>query len=512
MGLAGRLIRLYGEYRAEFRKNEGVVGSQERILRYLLKRAQNTTFGRDHGFKEIKSVTDYQKRVPIRTYENYWEEYFKSRYPVFENLTWPGTIKYFAVSSGTSSGKTKYLPISHEMLRNNQKAALDVVIAHMLQTPRSNLFSGKCFVLGGTTGLKEEIPGVYSGDLSGIVGRCLPFWARPFYFPPPRISQIQSWEERLTNIAAELHQEKIVMMSGIPTWLLLVLQKVAEFHKVESVNLHELFPYLSLFIHGGVDFAPYREQFLKLSLGLKDLLDFREVYPASEGFIAGQDKIDADLRLNTDHGIFFEFIPLAEINSESPTRLWIGNLEVDKDYAIVLTTCSGLFSYLIGDTVQVTSLNPPRLHVTGRTSYMLSAFGEHLLGKEIEMAVSQSAINAGVTVNEFSVRPLFPSSADGIGRHQYAIELAVENSAKDSTDEEHLATLIDAELRNKNDDYASLRKKDFAMLMPKVVLLPRGTFHQWMKDRGKLGGQHKVPRVIHDQALFQSILETNPNG
>lgn len=503
-GIPTRVFRAMAERRCAARLHEDVVAAQREVLLGLVTRARNTTFGSHHRFAEISSVADYQQRVPVRTYEQFWQEYLQPNFPQITNVLWPEPTRYFGVSSGTTSGKTKFLPITDALLRSNQRAALDVLAAHAVANPSTKLFSGKSFVLGGSTALKEEAPGVQSGDLSGIVAATIPLWAAPFYFPPPELALLEQWEEKIDVLARRAVSERIVMISGVPSWLIILFEAIAKQQGCAPEEVGRFFPHLSLLLHGGVAFGPYRERFQALLSHTK--AELREVYPASEGFIAVQDSTPgAGLRLNTSHGVFFEFIPVEELNSANPTRHWVDNIEPHVQYAVVLTTCAGLWSYVLGDTVRFESTRPPRLVVTGRTSYMLSAFGEHLIGEEIESAVTEAAHVQGVTVTDFTVGALFPKRTGELGGHLYVVELAGLNLALGPT-ATGLSEVIDATLQEKNDDYRAHRAEGFGMRAPRVELVAPGTFAGWMKARGKLGGQHKVPRVIQDPQLLLSLI------
>jgi hypothetical protein len=505
-GLISKTFYVWAKSRIRQINTENVKNEQELILKSLVNRAKNTQFGRDHGFIKIRSISEYQERVSVRSYEHFWAEYLKPRFPYASNVLWPGDTKYFAVSSGTTTGKTKYLPVTQALLASNQKAAVDMLAAHMVANPKTLLFSGQNFVLGGSTALVEEgVSGngssIWSGDLSGIVAKTVPLWAKPFYFPPPQIALMSNWEEKIGILARQSVKERIVSISGVPSWLIIFFEAVAKQQGCSLAEVGKCFPYLSLLIHGGVNFEPYRKRFKEFLTCTN--AELREVYPASEGFVAFQDSdVESGLRLATTHDIFFEFIPLEELNSLNPIRHWVGNIEPNVHYAVVLTTCGGLWSYLLGDTVRFLSVNPPRLLVTGRTSYMLSAFGEHLIGEEIEAAVASAARIAGVSITDFSVGAIYPEHQGELGRHCYVIEL---DSVTDSCDGRELGRNIDSFLCSTNEDYVAHRAEGFGLGSPEILLVPPGTFANWMKSRGKLGGQNKVPRVINDTILFQAL-------
>ncbi|MBN8548255.1 MAG: GH3 auxin-responsive promoter family protein [Deltaproteobacteria bacterium] len=496
-------LRLYARRRSQQLASQDPAATQERTLLELLKKARDTRFGKDHSFDSISSVAEFQKKVRLRRYEDFWNEYFKASFPRLENCTWPGLIRYFPVSSGTSAGPTKFLPYSKEMQDSNTKAGLDLLTHHVLNRPHSKVFAGNSFVLGGTTELVEQAPGIWSGDLSGIAVKTLPWWARLRYFPPQQMALIKDWEEKIDTFARASLKTDIRMISGVPNWLLIYFDKLRELCPQADGKISNIYPHLEMLVHGGVNFAPYVRQFTSLLEGSN--AEMREVYPASEGFIAVADRGYGDgLRMQLDSGIFYEFIPLEEINSPQPTRHWIKNIELGVNYALVMTTCAGLWSYIIGDTVKFVDRNPARLLITGRISYYLSAFGEHLLGEEIESAISKAAEAANSTITDYSVGAVYPQSTAELGGHLYIVEFA-EGQAPKTTAHETFITTLDQQLRRANEDYEAHRANNFGLSGPKLAVVKPGTFAAWMKARGKLGGQNKVPRIISDAELFDNL-------
>ena len=502
-------LSLFAKYRYNKIISLDPAKTQEEQLLKLLKKAQNTKFGIEHQFASINSVEDYQKKVRLRTYEDFWSEYWKDAFPILDNLTWPGLIPYFPVTSGTTSGTTKYIPLTKEMNASNVKAGLDLLIYHVINHPTSKLFSGKSFVLGGSTDLVKEAEGVYSGDLSGIVTKTRPSWVAPFYFPSEEIAFIKDWEVKIDKMARLSLQTKITLLSGVPSWLLILINKLFEIKNDQSGRIASIYPDLEMIVHGGVNFKPYEKQFSSLLEGSKTTL--REVYPASEGFIAIADRGSGEgLRMNLDNGIFYEFVPLEELGSPNPTRHWIGNVETDVNYAIVLTTCAGLWSYIIGDTVKFIERNPARLLVTGRTSYCLSAFGEHLIGEEIDDGISTAANAISKTVVDYSVGAVFPKDSSDLGAHQYIVEFNEPNITSEEI--EKFKKALDIKLCQRNEDYAAHRAEGFGLKEPMIMVIKQGAFKEWMKERGKLGGQHKLPRIINDQNLFNNLVEFSKNN
>jgi hypothetical protein len=383
-------VRLYAQWRIWQLNMQHPAETQERELLALVRRAASTRFGRDHHFASIRSVQDFQNRVPVRRYEDSWIAYWKAEFPELKDCTWPGTIPYFALTAGTTTGVTKYIPCSRAMLDANFRAAQDLLFHHLLNRPMSRILGGKAFILGGSTNLKEEGPGIYSGDLSGIEANEIPWWLQPYVFPPRELALLADWKEKIDKLARLSLEEDIRAISGTPNWLLMLFDKLAELRPDMEPRLRNYYPQLEMLVHGGVDFKPYARRFAELLEGSR--AELREVYPASEAFIAIADRGPGEgLRLIVDNSVFFEFVPAKELNTANPSRHWLGNAEPGIDHAVVVSTCAGAWAYVLGDTVQFLEFDPPRILVTGRTSYVLSAFGEHLIGSQIEDAIAAAA-------------------------------------------------------------------------------------------------------------------------
>ena len=492
----------YAQWRAWQLSLQRPAAVQKGELLRLVRRARETRFGRDHDFSGIRGLDDFRARVPLRRYEDFWTEYWKSEFPRLMDCSWPGTIPYFAVTSGTTTGVTKYIPCSAEMVRANGRAAQDILVHHLINRPASRILSGKTFMLGGSTDLHQEAPGIFSGDLSGIEITEVPWWARPYVFPPTDLALLTDWDEKIDRIARLSLNEDIRTISGTPSWLLIFFDKLAELRPAAEQRIADYYPNLELLVHGGVDFKPYARRFSELLDGSR--AELREVYPASEGFIAVADRDQGEgLRLIVDNGLFYEFVPTAELDDPAPTRHWLGDVETGVDYAVVLSSCAGVWGYILGDTVRFIETDPPRILVTGRTSYVLSAFGEHLIAEEIEEAVAAAADAIDATVDDYCVAPVFPERAGARGRHHYVVEFARRKPGV-----KRLAAFRDAldeRLRVLNADYREHRAEDFGLDPPEIEAVRPATFRAWMKGRGQLGGQHKVPRIINDPGLFQNL-------
>ena len=477
---------------------------QERELLNLVSKAQETRFGIEHQFASIKSVADDQARVPLRRYEEFFEEYWSKTFPVLENCTWPGTIPYFAMTSGTTTGQTKHIPLTYEMLQSNSNAIQDLLAFHLVARPLSRITHGKGLLLGGSTDLQELAPGIYCGDLSGIEANEVPNWAQPYVFPPRDLALLADWDAKIDRIARLSLHEVITAISGTPNWLLMFFDKLMELHPELDHRIVDVFPDLELIIHGGVDFKPYASRYRQLLAGSH--AELREVYPASEAFIALADREpDRGLRLLVDNGVFFEFVPVGELESAKPTRHWLGTLQSNVDYAIVLSTCAGLWSYILGDTVKFVDLDPPRLVITGRITYWLSAFGEHLIDAEIEEAMAFAAESVGLNVRDFCVAPIYPTAAGETGKHLYIVEFA--EGPLDASRCNRVSRLLDEKLQYLNTDYAQHRQGDYGLHPPIVRTVAKGRLAAWMRSRGMLGGQHKVPRVVNRPELLHNLLD-----
>jgi hypothetical protein len=398
---------------------------------------------------------------------------------VLDDISWPGRIPYLALSSGTTSGTTKYIPVTRAQMAANRGAAFDTLAWHLHAHPRARPFAGLTFLLGGSTALQELAPGVRAGDLSGIAAHEVPWFLRRRAWPPEDLALIPDWDAKLAALVDQTPRADVRALTGTPSWLLMLLHRMATDGTLPLPNLE-------LLIHGGVAWAPYRD---RIAPFLPPGCATREVYPASEGFVAIQDRAEGEgMRLVLDRGCFFEFVPVGELDAPSPTRHWAATIETGLDYAVVLSSNAGLFAYVLGDVVRFVERAPPRLLVTGRTAWMLSAFGEHVTGEEIAAALAAT----GAAIGEWCCGPEFVGE---LGRHR----LVAEGNAAMAAAE--LAERLDAALSAANADYAAHRQGG-QMLPPSVDIVPPGRFEAWMRAQGKLGGQHKVPRVIADPARF----------
>ena len=504
------LLRLYARRRLVRLARMDPCDAQRTVLSSLISRARGTKFGRDHGFSSGWSLDEFRSRVPLRDYDAFWHAYWREPFPGLTDCTWPGSIPWLAVSSGTATGTTKYIPVSREMRRSNVRAGADLLAFHLASRPESRLLAGRVFMLGGSTGLVRHAPGVHSGDLSGIAAATMPGWARPRYFPPRDLEGIEDWEQKIDRFAERSLDTEIRAVAGTPSWLLIFFERLAEIAGTarggRTGRIADIYPELELLSHGGVAWTPYRDRFAGLLEG--GHAETREVYAASEGFFAVADGADGDgLRLLLDTGIFYEFVPLDQLDSANPDCRWVGDVEPGVNYALAVTTCAGLWRYLVGDTVTVVDRSPPRVLVTGRTSYMLSAFGEHVIGIEVERAVAEAARTIDATVTDFAAGSVFPEKTGARGGHLYIVEFGPHGAEEGLDDGRRalFAARLDETLCGLNDDYAAHRAGGYGLDAARVDILAPGGFAAWMKSRGKLGGQNKVPRIINDPELLAGL-------
>lgn len=494
------LLQKYARRRAGALDQCNAAAVQRDTLLQLVSKARGTRFGQDHDFARIRTLADYQRLVPLRTYEDFWAEYWQPAFPDLQGATWPGRIPYLALSSGTTSGATKYLPISEQMLQSNRQAAFTNLALCLNARPQTAILTGKVFFLGGSTNLVRQSTGkrpVLSGDLSGIAAREFPNLLRPYTFPPLDLALGEDWEQKVQTLAERSATLPITVLGGVPSWLLVLFDRLKQVTGKSTIQ--EIWPTLRILIHGGTRFDPYRQLFRK-ELG-SDQVQLVDTYPSSEGYIATEDPRYGLLRLLPDHGLFFEFVPVAELDSDHPTRHTVAEVEPGVHYAVVLTTCAGLWSYVLGDTVCFERRNPLLLRFTGRTRYYLSAFGEHLISEEIERAVAAAAEVCGAAVTDFHVGPVFPQRPREPGHHRFLVEFA-----HGPADLDRFERSLDEALARLNEDYRAHRSAGGISLgPPEVVLVPRGGFAAWMRHRGKLGGQHKVPRMDNTGQLTAEL-------
>lgn len=489
------VLRLLAKRRLAKLTRMDAVATQEQTLRRLVSRAAQTRFGRDHDFAGIRSVADFQARVPVRPFEELWADYWKAAWPILDDVSWPGRIPFFAMTSGTTTGRTKYIPITREIIRANERTGFDLMTYHLAHNPRSRPLAGRSFILGGSTALEEVAPGIFAGDVSGINTMLTPFWVKPQIFPPPSLARLSNWDEKLKVLPPLVLQQRVTMMSGMCNWLLVMLDHIRALRAERGPVEGPTFPELQLLIHGGVPMDLYRDR-LKVHLEGAPV-ETRELYPTSEGFIACADRGSGEgLRMMLDNALFLEFIPMSELGSRRPVRHWAATLERDVDYALVLSNNAGLWAYLLGDMVRFVDTSPPRFLIMGRIAQKLSPFGEHLIAAEIDEAMQSAAGDLGFQPAEYTVGPVLPAVAGGTGYHVYLIEPAVPVAGDPAALAARVGAHIDKVLRQINYDYDCQRSGDRGVGQPQIRWVEHGSFAAWMRAKNKLGGQHKVPHVV----------------
>ena len=468
------------------------VEAQQEIMRDLVRTARDTAYGRDHDFAGIKTYADFKARVPVGDYE-FFRPYADRIIAGEEDVSWVGKPKYFAKTSGTTSG-TKYIPLTRQSIPNHFGSARNALFNYVAETGKGNWLDGKMIFLSGSPDLTTT-NGILTGRLSGIVNHQVPAWLRTNQLPSYETNCIEDWETKLERIVDETIEQDMRLISGIPPWVQMYFERLLQRSGKDTIK--ELFPNFEMFVYGGVNFEPYRRALEELMGGRVPSV---ETYPASEGFIAFQDsQHEHGLLLNADSGIFFEFIPAAEIFDDNPTRLHLGEVETGVNYAIILNTNAGLWGYNIGDTVQFVSVEPYRLLVTGRIKHFISAFGEHVIGKEVELAMEEAAAKQGAKVTEFSVAPQVSPPEGGLPYHEWFVEFATPPQ-----DVEAFARDLDAAMIKQNIYYQDLI--DGKVLRTLLVRsLPAGAFRDYMKSQGKLGGQNKVPRLSNDRKIADAL-------
>lgn len=468
---------------------------QEELLMNLLKTAENTVYGKQYVFNSIKNYDTFSDRIPLATYEDL-EPMIEQTRRGMQNIFWPSHIKWFAKSSGTTNAKSKFIPVSSEALENcHYKASKDLLSLYLNNNPDSQLFVGKSLRLGGSKELYQD-NNTFFGDLSAILIDNMPVWAEFSSTPSNRVSLMGDWEVKLMAIIQETIREDVTSLAGVPSWMMVLLQKILE--ETGKNHIHEVWPNAEVYFHGGVSFDPYRSQYQKLFP--KPDFNYYEIYNASEGFFAIQDQnYSNELLLMLDYGIFYEFIPMDTFGTDRQKAVRLADVELHKNYALVITTNSGLWRYVIGDTVRFTSLNPYRIRVTGRTKHHINVFGEELMVENTDQAIAKACQQTGLEVIDYTVAPIFMETHSK-GAHEWIIEF--------KTPPEHpneFASLLDSLLQSLNSDYEAKRYNNMT-LNPLVMNIARpGLFYDWLKEHDKLGGQHKIPRLSNQRDYLEQL-------
>jgi len=475
--------------------------AQQRVFQWLIRRAERTQWGRKHGYQGIRTVDQYRQRVPVQTYEAYYP-YIERALNGEEHLLWPGPVRWFAKSSGTTNERSKYIPVPPDSLTYNHfKAGRDMLALYLDSRPDSQLFTGKSLSIGGSHQINSHNRHSRVGDLSAVLIANMPWFYESHRAPSPQVALMGEWEAKISAMAHETSRQNITSIAGVPTWTVVLLNRIFDLPGNQHRDISRIWPHLEVFFHGAVSFVPYRQQFQEL-INVPDMR-YMETYNASEGFFALQsDPSSTDLLLLLDHGIFYEFIPLEELDQPEPRVLVLDQVEVGKIYALVISTPGGLWRYLIGDTVKFTSTAPYKIIISGRTKHFINAFGEEVVVENADRAISQASLQTGAVVADYTAAPIYFNQHASTGGHQWLVEFQ-----REPDDFERFCHVLDQTLREINSDYDAKRYKDIALKPPVIQRLEPGTFYRWMARRGKLGGQNKVPRLSNNRDYIEDILK-----
>ncbi len=472
---------------------------QEEIFRKLVNTARFTEFGIKYDFASINSYRQFNDRLPVHSYEDIYP-YIERLMRGEQNILWPSEIKWFSKSSGTTNARSKFIPVSEEALEDcHYKAGKDLISMYVNNYPNTKMFDGKGLGVGGSHQVNEYDPTATShyGDVSAVIMQNLPLWAEFIRTPSLETALMSNWEEKIERMALETSEENVTNIAGVPTWTVLLIQRIVELKGAK--NILEVWPNLEVFFHGAVSFTPYRGLFNKLIPDPK--MTYWEIYNASEGFFGIQDQRNSEeMLLMLDYGIFYEFIPMEELDKPQPKILRLGDVELNKNYAMVITTNAGLWRYNIGDTIRFTSLSPYRIKISGRTKHFINAFGEEVIVENAEGAIAKACEATGAMITNFTAAPVY-LDAGKKGGHEWIIEF--KHKPHDIAEFTHI---LDSTLRSINSDYDAKRSHDLALVAPTIHAVEEGTFYNWMKSRGKLGGQNKVPRLSNSREYVDDIL------
>ena len=470
---------------------------QEDVFRRLIQDGSKTVWGRDHDYDSIKTPEQYCQRVPIQDYEDF-QPLVERVMQGEQGLLWPSEIKWFAKSSGTTGARSKFIPVSKESLEECHFAGgKDLMSIYCSLVPDTKVFSGRGLVMGGSHQVNKLQEGTYFGDVSAVMMQNMPMAARFIRTPDLSIALMEDWEEKIERMAETTLKQNVTHIAGVPTWTIVLIEHL--FQKTGKDNLMDIWPNLELYIHGGVSFTPYRKRFSELIRSAD--MNYLETYNASEGFFAIQDELGSnDLLLMLDYGIYYEFIPMSEMDREQPDTVGLDGLELGKVYALVISTNAGLWRYRIGDTVRVTSLSPFRVHVAGRIKHFINAFGEEVIVENADRAIQAASTATGALVREYTAAPIYFEAGEK-GGHEWLVEFDAPPASLTEFTE-----ALDRELKEVNSDYAAKRHKDMALGMPVLKAVPPNTFYNWLKSKGKLGWQHKVPRLSNNREYLEEIL------
>ena len=470
------------------------------VLRRLTSKAERTEWGREHGFESLRTYEDFAASSPVNTYEDLKLAIDRMRQGE-RDVLWPGQVRWYAKSSGTTNDKSKFIPVSQDGLRDTHYAGgRDAVAWYLGNNPHSRIFDGKALILGGSHASNYNLKNSLVGDLSAILIENINPLVNLVRVPKKETALLSDFELKRDRIAHEAIRENVTNLSGVPSWMLSVMNRVLEITGKD--NLSEVWPNLEMFFHGGVAFTPYREQYRKLIPSAN--MHYMETYNASEGFFGIQDDpSDLSMSLMLDYGVFYEFIPMDELESPNPHVVPLWGVETGRNYAMLISTSSGLWRYMIGDTVRFTSANPYKFVITGRTKFFINAFGEELIVDNAEAGLAEACRQTGAQVLEYTAAPVF-MDGEGKCRHQWLVEFA-----KEPADIALFARILDETLQHVNSDYEAKRYKDITLQPLELVAARKGLFHDWLASKGKLGGQHKVPRLSNNRVHIEEMLAFN---
>ncbi len=471
---------------------------QDEWFQNLISSAEATEWGKKYDYKSIFTLEDYKNRVPISDYDDI-KSYIDRMIKGEQNILWPSDIKWFAKSSGTTSDRSKFIPVSMEALEEcHFQGGKDMLSIYCSNRPDTKLFTGKSVVIGGSSQINNFSPDSYYGDLSSILIRNLPFWAEFKRTPNIEVTLNPNFEEKIEQIAQITIKEDVTSLAGVPTWNIVMAKRILEITGKD--NLLEVWPNLEFYGHGGVSFKPYKEQFKALIPS--DNMYFLENYNASEGYFGLQDRSDSDdLLLMLDYGIYYEFLPTEYLEDEHPQTLALHEVEIGKNYALIISTNAGLWRYKIGDTIKFTSLSPYRFQISGRTKQYINTFGEEVIVDNAEQALSKACQATRATIRDYTAGPIYFRKNEA-GAHEWVIEFE-----RQPSDFQQFCEILDNSLRELNSDYDAKRYKDMALSFPVIHNAPLNTFYNWMKSKGKLGGQNKVPRLANNREYLDTLLE-----
>lgn len=467
-------------------------------LRKLVSAARDTEWGRQYGYKSINNWNDFRQRVPVNDYDGLkpWIDRLRNGE---QNLLWNTEIKWFAKSSGTTNDKSKFIPVSYEALEEcHFKGGKDLLSIYCNNHPDTGIFDGRSLAMGGSHTIHEvNNASYYDGDLSAILMQNLPFWAEFLRTPQLSVALMEEWESKIEKMALVTSQEDVTNIAGVPSWTLLLIKKILEI--TGKSDLSEVWPNLELFFHGGVSFAPYRDQFHNLISSPR--MNYVETYNASEGFFGIQDQSNNEsMLLMLDYGIYYEFMPMEELGKTDPKILSLDEVETNRNYALIISTNAGLWRYLIGDTIMFTDLSPYRIRITGRTKNFINAFGEELIVDNAENALATACRKCHAVISEYTAAPLFFDHQQA-GAHEWVIEFETAPANLD-----YFTETFDNALKSVNSDYEAKRYHNMILREPVVHSVPPGTFYDWLKMKGKLGGQNKVPRLSNERKHVEGVL------